>query len=177
MLKRILLFCVVTLALVGTFSSVLLHESYLQYYSIFIALVAIGVLVYFLRFVYVHKTRFRGFSFILFACFCTGIFSLFIFFTFIRGLPTALHYLSAKASVQAFTVEKKYSHYEQAYCFGGIRLQEFQFYLNREICGLQKQDWQQLKKGDKLLLLGKRSPFGFTFKQYQKIKAESIEKL
>ncbi len=79
-----------------------------------------------------------------------------------RGLPVALHYMTAEdGGEMVVTVEKKTS---RKHCRRGAYIEEFTYMFNNEICGISKKYWEQLEPGQKLLLKGPVSDFGFTYK-------------
>lgn len=92
---------------------------------------------------------------------------LFIHNAIARGLPIFCHYLVSSPGEITVTVTAKASEYKTKGCSSGrVTLTEFGSIWNSDLCGLQQAHWQRLKPGDKLLLQGQKSIFGFSVKRY-----------
>lgn len=84
------------------------------------------------------------------------------------GIPSALHHISVSAPGElVVTVESKPSSYRERYRHGGVYIEEYKSFLNNQVYGIDKADWDSLRSGDKLRLSGKKSYFGFSYNQYE----------
>lgn len=64
------------------------------------------------------------------------------------------------------TVRAKRNPYRSRDCSGKLWLDEYKYFANDFICGVKKEHWEMLESGDKLILVGMVSTFGFEFKGY-----------
>ncbi|MCH1923604.1 hypothetical protein L9G74_04560 [Shewanella sp. C32] len=84
-----------------------------------------------------------------------------------KGLPSVLHMmLPSEERVVIVTVDHKPSSYYNRGCDGELFINEFDG-LFSNVCGIQKADWQQLQAEQKIMLFGKRSAIGFSYKGYR----------
>ena len=110
---------------------------------------------------------------ILFACIVIMPFISIISFSI--GIPATLHFITAKDSEITVTVRKKHHTFlgGSNHCDGGVRLKEYKYFINDKICNITEFDWDRLEVGNKILLIGKKSPFGFTIEKYKKLTSGS----
>jgi hypothetical protein len=84
----------------------------------------------------------------------------------IKGIPLAYHLFCAREGSIKVSVEKK-ADYNKRYCRGGLYLNEYHYFMNNMVCGIQKTDFYDIKQNDQLILYGKKSLAGFTIKKYR----------
>lgn len=80
-----------------------------------------------------------------------------------KGMPAAIHHLISENAEQVVTVEKTFS---SEYCGRGAYIQEYQYLFNNEICGIANEDWELLRNGSRVLLVGRKSFLGFSYDKY-----------
>lgn len=95
------------------------------------------------------------------------------YLSFAKGIPATLHFISSNDGEITVTVRKTTANYMSRHCDGGVYIKEYKYFLNNEICGIKRGDWDTLKPGNKIRLIGKKSLFGFTFDKYQKLTSRS----
>ena len=90
------------------------------------------------------------------------------------GLPKLLHDFTGQSSQLMVTVKKLDSRYKKrtSYrhsrdCSGKVYLEEFLYVGSDYICGIQIEDWKDLKPGDSFRLTGIQSEFGFSYRSYE----------
>lgn len=87
-------------------------------------------------------------------------------FAFYKGLPRAINYFISEPGEITVTVRAKRNPYRSRDCSGKLWLDEYKYFANDFICGVKKEHWEMLESGDKLILVGMVSTFGFEFKGY-----------
>jgi len=80
-----------------------------------------------------------------------------------------LHEFTASKGQQSFVVKSKSSSYHDRRCTGGITI-EHKSFLKDKICGIPQDFWQDISKGDMLILMGKKSQFGLSYDRVKYIK-------
>jgi hypothetical protein len=95
------------------------------------------------------------------------------YISFAIGIPATLHFISSNDGEITVTVRKTTANYMGKHCVGGVYIKEYKYFLNDQICGIKRGDWDSLKPGNKIRLIGKKSLFGFTFEKYQKLTSRS----
>lgn len=92
---------------------------------------------------------------------------LLMFMGICNGVPSVVHMLlPSEERAVVVTIDHKPSGYYNKGCNGEIFLQEFDG-LFSAVCGIHKDDWQQLKDGQKILLIGQRTMIGFSYNGYR----------
>lgn len=84
-----------------------------------------------------------------------------------KGLPFIGHYFTAHDAEMTLTIARKSSSYHQRYCSGRIEFKAYPYLFNDEVCGIQKADWETIQPGEKIVLIGKQSKYGFTVERYR----------
>jgi len=84
-----------------------------------------------------------------------------------KGLPLIPHYFVGQYTQYPATISWKSSSFSSKHCRGRVELAEFPHMFNKTICGLKKEDWQTLKVGDKITLIGSHSQYGFFVSSYK----------
>ena len=84
-----------------------------------------------------------------------------------RSVPTTLHYFFSKPSEQIVTIEKKIEG-RRKFCDNGAIIKNYNSF-NGKICGLDDDIINKISTGDKLVLFGNSSIFGFTYDKYKYI--------
>lgn len=85
-----------------------------------------------------------------------------------KGIPTVAHFvLPSEEVILTFTVSKKNDLYISRGCSGKVYLIEYSLLSNDFVCGFYKKDWVNLKPGDKIKLVGKKSSYGFRYASYK----------
>jgi len=84
-----------------------------------------------------------------------------------KGLPYIEHYLRAHEGEMLLTISGKGHSYRQRHCSGRIEFKDYPYLFNDEICGIQETDWDSIQPGQKILLIGKQSDYGFSVERYQ----------
>lgn len=82
---------------------------------------------------------------------------------FAKALPIFLHILHSSPAIMIVTVKQKDSIYSDKYCSGGFEVDEFNLFLNNQVCDIDIESWKRLKVGDKVILLGSQSSIGFIY--------------
>ena len=92
------------------------------------------------------------------------------------SIPTALHILLPKHKTSiVVTVDYKADSYYgsgKRPKKGEVILEEYTYFLNNSIHGLQKKHWDMLDYGSKIKLFGSRSRIGFKFEKYGIVKKQ-----
>ncbi|CAM4440081.1 hypothetical protein [Pseudoalteromonas maricaloris] len=101
---------------------------------------------------------------VIFVLFLILFVPLFSIFSIAKGLPACIHYTVAKAAQHKVTFRKTTS---SKICGYGIKIKEYSYFANEEVCGLEKSRWRKFKDGDTLVLIGKRSLLGFSYVQHR----------
>lgn len=84
-----------------------------------------------------------------------------------NGVPTLVHLLlPTEQRAVVVTVDHKSHGYYNKSCNGELFIKEFDGFLSN-VCGIQKADWQQIKDGQKMMLIGQRSAIGFSYSGYR----------
>lgn len=83
------------------------------------------------------------------------------------GIPAIVNQITGEHMEVTATVYAKPLVYRKKWCNGSVHVVEFTVFTSDRICGLQQQDWEALKNGDKLTLIGRGSIFGFKLEQYK----------
>lgn len=83
------------------------------------------------------------------------------------SVPAALHYFFSKPSEKIVIIEKKLQGH-RLYCHNGVILKGHDS-LNGRVCGLDDTTINKISSGDKLVLSGNTSIFGFTYNKYRYI--------
>ena len=86
---------------------------------------------------------------------------------FAKGIPLTEHYIFAKDAEIMLTVDRKGSSYYSKHCSGELYFREYPYLFNDSICGIQKADWEAIHAGQKIVLIGDQSHFGFVTKSYR----------
>lgn len=103
---------------------------------------------------------------------------LFLYTAIAKGLPILCHHVLSAPGQITVTVQSKASSFSSKNCAaGGIRIQEYAYLMNDDLCGFKQSHWENFKHGDKLILQGKKSSFGFSYKRYALVNSghQSIE--
>jgi len=85
-----------------------------------------------------------------------------------RGVPIFLHQLIAKPSKKTVIVNKKIEGYRKS-CKNGVTLVGYSDTYNGRLCGLEADMLATISKGDKIILFGENSIFGFSYHKYSYI--------
>ncbi|ENM5723896.1 hypothetical protein V4V59_003823 [Vibrio mimicus] len=93
---------------------------------------------------------------------------LFTHIAVIRGVPSVINLAPFRVGSQIVTVVEKTS---SKSCRLGVEVIEFSGFINNKICGLPRWAWESLNPGDKLELIGKKSPVGFSYRKFIIIKS------
>ncbi|WP_146151187.1 hypothetical protein [Photobacterium lutimaris] len=92
---------------------------------------------------------------------------LFTHIAVIRGIPAVINLAPFGIGSQVVTVVETTS---SKSCRRGAEINEFSGFINNEICGLPRWAWESLNPGDKLELIGKKSPVSFSYQKFIIIK-------
>ncbi|MBU2952741.1 hypothetical protein [Marinobacter sp. F3R08] len=87
-----------------------------------------------------------------------------------KGIPVFGHLFYSEPAIVEVTVERKRSRFHvrgYIFCEGIFYAKEFKSSFDNSICGLEKNDWYNLKIGDKVTLTGNISSFGFMYSDYK----------
>ncbi|KPZ70544.1 hypothetical protein AN944_02292 [Shewanella sp. P1-14-1] len=102
-------------------------------------------------------------------------FLVFIFITVAAPLATARygHILltwsgQSKEVELELTVDYVSSTYGSAYCAGAIRLKGYSHFANGKLCGVSRSIWSQLKSGDRIIVQGIKTYWGFEYTNLKK---------
>jgi heme/copper-type cytochrome/quinol oxidase subunit 2 len=91
------------------------------------------------------------------------------------SLPNVLHSLMSVQSEIHVSVKRTSSSYAgsssrySSTCTGKVYLVDFNYLKSDYVCGVQREDWVQLKKGGELILSGNESIFGFNYTSYKRL--------
>ena len=156
-------------------SNTLINENVVFLLAIIVIIASILSIVFFVRVLSdktsvflknIRENRERPIIVILFLC----LIAPFILYTSISiGIPSALHILLSEPGELMVTVKSKPSSYSERYHHGGVYVEEYNYFLNDKVYGINKTDWDSMVPGDKLRLLGKKSYLGFSYNQYEKL--------
>lgn len=80
-----------------------------------------------------------------------------------KTIPSLLHIMISKPGKLIVSIDKK-THKTRRNCHNGFKLKNYNNLLNGELCYLDNKMWSTLKPGDRLILSGNKSIFGFTVK-------------
>ena len=86
---------------------------------------------------------------------------------FVEGAPAIIHKLTAEPGELVVQVKRReglHTEFESDAC---VKLHGYSNIFNNQICGLHSEDWDAVRPGDKIRLLGQRSFVAFSYEQYQ----------
>lgn len=91
----------------------------------------------------------------------------FVYGAVVGAIPAILHPLFSQPAELTVTVRHKpHSYYGNKSCSGKVFIEQFNFLMVEDLCGIRKQDWDALTPGMPILLFGEMSWFGFTADEY-----------
>lgn len=90
-----------------------------------------------------------------------------------QGLPIFFHHVTKEPSQIEGVIEEKVSFRR---CRQGVQLKGYDYFSNGRVCGLSKDILDVAEYGDKLILIGEKSPFGFTYSSYRFEKVSASQK-
>lgn len=176
----VIIICVVGLSIFGMLDGTLVNESLMEpalVLTAFLSLVCVPLLVRTIRraqndIIGGRKQRRLGILSLI------VVVPLFLYTSIARGLPILLHHVLSAPGEMTVTIRSKASSFSTKNCLsGGVRVEEYVYLMNDHLCGFKQAYWENFKPGDKLILQGKKSSFGFSYKRYALIKSghQSIE--
>ena len=158
------------------FSHVLINENVIFPLSIIAIAASAFAIIYFFRVLLdkdsamSRRIKARGEKTISFMIIYVLITPLILYPSIAVGIPSALHMLVSEPGDLVVTVEYKSSSYRSGkFRYGCFDVQEYKYFFNNEVCGLSKDDWNSFVAGDRIRLSGKKSYFGFSYSQYEKL--------
>lgn len=99
----------------------------------------------------------------------------FMYTSVVSAVPALLHpLLSQPAEYISIVTYKPYRYSASRRCDGLLNLDDFNFMLVDELCGIQENDWNALEEGMPIVLYGEQSWFGFTVSEYSYLPAEQL---
>ncbi|MBU1052393.1 MAG: hypothetical protein KKC46_01010 [Proteobacteria bacterium] len=165
------LFCaIIGFSFFPIFSRVLVNDNVIVTFSVLAIIVYILTVIYFFIVLLNKTSKFhknieaqgkKPSLLLLGICFLSP---LILYMSISVGLPSALHMLVSEPGQLVVTVKSKRS---VRYCRNGMYINEHKYFLNNEVCRINKADWESLASGDKISLLGRKSYFGFSYDQYK----------
>lgn len=162
--------CVSLLVILGIFNGTLVNNSVLKVAAIvtaFLSIVCVPLTIRPVLHMYAHEYAGRPIKRWRMYLGFTLMVLIFLYIATARGIPIILNYILSSPGEIIVTIRSKDSDYKTKHCrAGGINVVEFNLFLNSEICGFQREHWEVFKPGDQLTLLGRKSPFGFSYQRY-----------
>ncbi|HKI62648.1 MAG TPA: hypothetical protein VKA31_10175 [Mariprofundaceae bacterium] len=171
-----LILIILSLDILGFFSSFLVNENIIQYFiwgglgvsAIIVALIALNLMKEGSS--YSERMRSQGKSPLFGVLAMVVMVPVMTTTASFKGLPVVLSYITSVEGIGLVTVKSKPAGYHHRSCSGKVYVKEYSFFLNNRICGVLEGDWRRLKNGDKIILVGKKSIFGMNYTHYKKIK-------
>jgi hypothetical protein len=80
-----------------------------------------------------------------------------------KSIIVPLHIMTKSPSKMTVEIETSIS---TRGCRGGVKLLGYKKFMNGRVCGLRKDTLSKIRKGDRLVLKGEKSLFGFTYDAY-----------
>lgn len=83
------------------------------------------------------------------------------------GLPLVLHKVASNEARVVVTVSHASFPFKRKRCSGKVYIEEYRLNGEQRVCGIQEEQWSALASGDKIILFGDKSIFGFTYERYK----------
>ena len=160
------------LMILAGFSKTIVNESLFNYY--WTKIVIIAILLYLLKTLLQEKSWLnKGFDYqniSKYKRFLSIIVGVPLLLTLLleRGIPIFLHHLFSKPSKKIVSIEKKID-WHSLYCNHGVVLKDYDSF-NGRVCGLKEDVFHKVSSGDKIILYGNSSIFGFDYDKYTMLK-------
>ncbi len=160
------------LIILGVFSKTIVNKSLFDFY--WTKILTIMLVIYFITILFNNNSWLnRSYNFQnisktkRFLSIIIGI-PLIITLIFERGIPIFLHQLIAKPSQKLVIVNRKIKGYRKS-CKNGVVIVGYSDTYNGRVCGLKADLIKKISKGDKIILFGESSLFGFSYHKYSYI--------
>lgn len=176
-LATTILYLIFPLSFIGFFSRTLIYQWFLDlffYPVLLMSLVVASVVAY--QILFRVRDRVEGELKKRNKKLWTGVIGVYIFVpiffysALLKGVPVLIHSLTYSSSEVHLKVRKKSYRYSVKHCrSGAIFIEGYDYFLNDKLCGFIKSDWESIAAGDRIILMGKVSKFGFTVNKNQKL--------